>query len=101
VGACPGLTALSERLGVTCAPRANLDPFLNGPQPDHKSLVLRGTDPQIDAAVAVVAAEDEQWLRASLSELRLVKDEWEIGQVRAAVELSVAYVLRGSADEVQ
>jgi Xaa-Pro aminopeptidase len=90
VGPRPGLADLSERLGVTCVPRADLDTFLNGPQPDRKSLVLRGLDPQIDAAVAVADAQDEQWLRASLSELRLVKDEWEIGQLRAAVEVSVA-----------
>jgi Xaa-Pro aminopeptidase len=92
VGPRPGLAEESARLGVTCVPRAGLEIFLNGPQPDHKSLVLRGLDPQTDAAVAVAQAdaEDEQWLRASLSELRLVKDEWEIGQLRAAVELSVA-----------
>jgi Xaa-Pro aminopeptidase len=90
VGPRPGPAELSERLGVGCAPRADLDAFLNGPPPDHKSLVLRRIDPQIDAAVAVAAAEDEEWLRASLSEARLVKDEWEIGQLRAAVEVSVA-----------
>jgi Xaa-Pro aminopeptidase len=97
VGPRPGLADLSERLGLSCVPRADLDTFLNGPQPDHKSLVLRGIDPQIDASVAVAGAEDEQWLRASLSELRLVKDDWEIGQLRAAVELSVA----GFADAAQ
>jgi Xaa-Pro aminopeptidase len=90
VGPRPGLADLSERLGVAAAPRADLDAFLNAPQRDHKSLVLRRIDPQIDAAVAVAAAEDEEWLRASLSEARLVKDQWEIGQLRAAVDLSVA-----------
>jgi Xaa-Pro aminopeptidase len=92
VGPRPGLADLSQRLGVTCVSLAGLDTFLNGPQPAHKSLVLRGIDPQIDAAVPVAQAdaEDEQWLRASLSELRLVKDEWEIGQLRAAVDISVA-----------
>jgi Xaa-Pro aminopeptidase len=90
VGPRPGLAELSERLGVSCVPRADLDTFLNGSQPDHAPLVLRGIDPQVDAAVAGADAADEQWLRASLAEARLVKDEWEIGQLRAAVELSVA-----------
>jgi Xaa-Pro aminopeptidase len=90
VGPRPELADLAERLGVACAPRADLDVILDGPRPDHECLVLRGADPQIDAAVAVADAEDERWLRASLAEARLVKDEWEIGQLRAAVELSVA-----------
>ncbi len=90
VGPRPGLADLAERLGVACAPRADLDAVLDGPRPDHKSLVLRRVDPQIDAAVAVADAQDEEWLRASLAEARLVKDEWEIGQLRAAVDLSVA-----------
>jgi Xaa-Pro aminopeptidase len=90
VGPRPGLADLAERLGVACAPRADLDAILDGPRPDHKSLVLRRVDPQIDAAVAVADAQDEEWLRASLAEARLVKDEWEIGQLRAAVDLSVA-----------
>ena len=90
VGPRPELADLSERLGVACAPRADLDTFLSGPQADCRSFVLRRIDPQIDAAVAVADAQDEQWLRASLAEIRLVKDEWEIGQLRAAVEISVA-----------
>jgi Xaa-Pro aminopeptidase len=96
VGPRPTLTDLSERLGITCVPRDHFDLTLNGPQPGQ-SLVLRRADPQIDAAVAVAAADDEEWLRASLAELRLVKDEWEIAQLRAAVELSAA----GFADAVQ
>ena len=90
VGPRPELADISERLGVACAPRADLDAILDGPSPDGGYLVLRGADPQIDAAVAVAEADDEQWLRASLAELRLVKDEWEIAQLRAAVEISAA-----------
>jgi Xaa-Pro aminopeptidase len=90
VGPRPGLSDLSERLGVACAPRADLDAVLDGLRPDHGYLVLRGTDPQIDALAEVADAEDEQWLRASLAELRLVKDEWEISQLLAAVQISLA-----------
>jgi Xaa-Pro aminopeptidase len=90
VGPRPELADLAERLGVACAPRADLDAMLDGPRPDHECLVLRGADPQVDAAVAVTDAEGEQWLRASLAELRLVKDDWEISQLRAAVSVSAA-----------
>jgi len=88
VGPRPELADISRRLGITCAPRAGLDAVLDGLRPDEESLVLRGADPQVDAAVAVTDGDGEQWLRASLAEFRLVKDEWEIGQLRAAVELS-------------
>jgi Xaa-Pro aminopeptidase len=90
VGPRPELADISARLGIACAPRADLDPILDGLRPDAECLVLRGADPQIDAAVAVSDADGEQWLRASLAEFRLVKDEWEIAQLRAAVELSAA-----------
>jgi Xaa-Pro aminopeptidase len=88
VGPRPELADISGRLGITCAPRADLDAILDSLRPDDEFLVLRGADPQIDAAVAVSDAESEQWLRASLAEFRLVKDEWEIGQLRAAMDLS-------------
>jgi Xaa-Pro aminopeptidase len=103
VGPRPELADMSERLGIACAPRADFDAVLDGLRPDEENLVLRGADPQIDAAVAVADAEGEQWLRGSLAELRLVKDEWEIAQLRAAIALSaagfadVAMVLRQAA----
>ncbi|HTZ24147.1 MAG TPA: aminopeptidase P family protein [Streptosporangiaceae bacterium] len=90
VGPRPELADLSERLGIACAPHADLDAILDSLRPDEKSLVLRGADPQIDAAVAVTDADGEQWLRAGLAELRLVKDEWEIGQLRTAMDVSAA-----------
>jgi Xaa-Pro aminopeptidase len=86
VGPRPELADISERLGIACAPRADLDAILA----DGEYLVLRGADPQIDAALPVTDADDEQWLRGSLAELRMVKDEWEIAQLRAAVDLSAA-----------
>jgi Xaa-Pro aminopeptidase len=89
VGPRPELADLSEHLGIACAPRAALDSLLDGPLTDDDYLVLRGSDPQIDA-LPVADAQDEQWLRASLAEIRLVKDEWEIAQLRAAVDVSAA-----------
>jgi Xaa-Pro aminopeptidase len=90
VGPRPELADISERAGITCAPRADLDAILDSLRPDDEFLVLRGADPQIDAAVAVSDAESEQCLRGSLAEFRLVKDEWEIAQLRAAMELTAA-----------
>jgi Xaa-Pro aminopeptidase len=90
VGPRPELAGISRRLGIACAPRGDLDKVLESLRPDEKSLVLRGSDPQIDATVAVTDADGEQWLRAGLAELRLIKDEWEIGQLRTAMDVSAA-----------
>jgi Xaa-Pro aminopeptidase len=89
VGPRPELADISTRLGIACAPRADLDKVLESLPPDEKSLVLRGTDPQVDA-VAATDSDGEQWLRAGLAELRLIKDEWEIGQLRTAMDVSAA-----------
>ncbi|MFF8813706.1 aminopeptidase P family protein [Streptomyces pactum] len=60
--------------------------------------VVRGHDAGIEAALGekTTAARDEE-LRVFLSELRLVKDEWEIGQLQAAVDSTV----RGFEDVVK
>jgi len=69
--------------------------------------VVRGADPAVDAAVdearaaagldAEAAAAADTELARALSELRLVKDEYEIGQLRLAVEVTA----RGFADVVR
>jgi Xaa-Pro aminopeptidase len=55
--------------------------------------VLRGYDPVVDRAVlgydtAEAGTRDNQ-LASTLSELRLVKDEWEIAQLREAIDATV------------
>ncbi|WKX71649.1 aminopeptidase P family protein [Streptomyces sp. XD-27] len=59
---------------------------------------VRGHDAGIEAALTdKVTAERDEELRGFLSELRLVKDEWEIGQLQAAVDSTV----RGFEDVVK
>ncbi|MGW0697993.1 aminopeptidase P family protein [Streptomyces sp. NPDC002867] len=50
--------------------------------------ILRGHDPVLEAAVDTDEERDAE-LEETLSELRLVKDEWEIRQLRAAVDSTV------------
>ncbi|MFC7587325.1 M24B family metallopeptidase [Nonomuraea antimicrobica] len=57
--------------------------------------MLRGVDASVDAEVPRGADDDE--LAAFLSEMRLVKDEWELGELRSAVEATV----RGFEDVVR
>src|SRR6266511_1832908 len=55
--------------------------------PGH-TRVLRGLDPAVDQAVLGKAERDTQ-LAQTLSELRLVQDEWEIAQLRDAIAATV------------
>lgn len=80
------LAETSAALGIEAAAREDLERALGGNVPTR---VLRGVDAHVDALVAPDVRADAE-LDAFLSELRLVKDEWEIGQLRAAVDWTVA-----------
>ncbi len=76
-GPRPSLAHVSADLGLDTRPLAELAPF------DGRVLTLRGVDPAVDD-LAAPHAEDAELVRA-LSELRLVKDAFEIDEMRAAV----------------
>lgn len=82
----------STELGVTTAPHAELPAALAGCAP-RTTRVLRGLDARADAAVArfdtATRGTRDRELARSISELKLVKDEWEIGQLRDAVDATV------------
>lgn len=80
VGAVPGLQEWRDALGVDVRPLDALEDELASAVPTLRA----GTD---DPRVASVAPSDE--LARVLSELRMVKDDWEIGQLRHAVDLTV------------
>ncbi len=50
--------------------------------------IVRGIDPALEAAVTTDEERDAE-LDGTLSDLRLVKDEWEIGEMRKAVDSTV------------
>lgn len=57
--------------------------------------IVRGVDPALEAAVSTDEERDAA-LEEALSDLRLVKDDWEIGELRKAVDSTV----RGFTDAV-
>jgi Xaa-Pro aminopeptidase len=59
--------------------------------------VLRYVDPFVDDAIAVTDPSRDQALGAILAELRLVKDEWEVRELRHACEITT----RGFEDVVR
>ncbi|GAA3269724.1 aminopeptidase P family protein [Dactylosporangium vinaceum] len=54
-----------------------------------RTRVLRGFDPLVDAAVRSASPERDAELAQTLSELRLVKDAWELEQLQEAIDATV------------
>ena len=86
IGPVPGLKDWSEALGIACRPIEELPTGLRGLVPAWLSTT--GVEPLLDALVETGPAELSE-LRRVMSELRRIKDEWEIGQLREAVDASV------------
>ncbi len=81
------LAEKATELGVEVAPLDQLPAALDDLAPG-RTRVLRGLDPTVDGAVRGHAERDADLAR-TLSELRLVKDDWEIAQLRDAVGATV------------
>ncbi|TDB70770.1 aminopeptidase P family protein [Micromonospora sp. KC723] len=95
VGRRHTLTEKSTELGLPTEDLTGLDAALAGLAPG-RTRVLRGFDARVDAAVRPwdgprvegQPARDRE-LAIAISELKLVKDEWEIAQLQEAVDATV------------
>jgi Xaa-Pro aminopeptidase len=94
VGPRRSLAEWETFLGLTCGPLDEVEKEI-AELPLDSTRVLRGVDATVDAAIAPSPGDGE--LAAVLSELRLVKDEWEIAQLAEAVDATV----RGFEDVVR
>src|SRR4051812_24705264 len=81
-GRRPSLHEMTDSLGLECR---HLDDLQDALSSISKTRVLRGVDPRVDALVDAQDERDTEFATA-LSELRLVKDEWEIGQLQEACD---------------
>ena len=111
VGVRPSLKEVAAETGIDCAHVEELGDALTKDVGEGDGAlavrVVRGADAGVeelvDGARAAAGVDDEQAAESDvelarvLSELRLVKDEWEIGQMRVAV----AATARGFADIVR
>ncbi|MFG2072869.1 Xaa-Pro aminopeptidase [Nonomuraea maritima] len=77
VGPRPDLAEAAELYQIECAHIRDLD--LRGP-----ARVLRGVDASVDARVRPGDGDAE--LTSYLAEMRLIKDEWEVGELQKAVD---------------
>ncbi|GLZ40728.1 aminopeptidase P family protein [Actinokineospora sp. NBRC 105648] len=80
IGAVPGLAEWSAALGIECRPLEELPRALRGQLPEVHA--AKGVDPFLDSLVGAHSPD----LRTTLAELRRIKDDWEIAQLRAAVD---------------
>jgi Xaa-Pro aminopeptidase len=86
------LAEKSVELGIETADLSTL-PGVLGDLAPGRTRVLRGFDPLVDGAVLTYDTGEsgtrDGELATKLSELRLVKDEWEVGQLQAAIDATV------------
>ncbi len=87
VGARPSLEELSAELGLEVRHIDALPDALGSGGPGGKTRVHRDVSPAVDALVAPDESLDVDLARV-LSELRLVKDDWEIGQLQEACDIT-------------
>ena len=83
-GRRPSLKEISSSLGL---PARHIDDLPDALAGSTKTRVLRGVDPRVDALAAGDHGRDAELARV-LSELRVVKDEWEIGQLQQACDIT-------------
>ncbi|MER5866597.1 aminopeptidase P family protein [Kitasatospora sp. NPDC002040] len=83
VGRRPDLAEAEQLTGIRTAHLDDLEKLLTGTQPATR--LLGGVDPLLDALLSA----DSQ-LATTLSELRLVKDAWEVDQLQLSVDLTSA-----------
>jgi Xaa-Pro aminopeptidase len=100
VGRRQTLAEKAGELGLETAALADLEKALADAAP-RRTRVLRGLDPQVDAQVRPWNDKDEKdekakdrrgrdaELAGAISELKLVKDEWEIAQLQDAIDATV------------
>ncbi len=92
-GRRPSLKEISTSLGLEVRHLAELEERLEGAA---KTRVLRDVDSYVDRQVAPDTARDADFARV-LSEMRLVKDEWEVEQLQEACDVTTL----GFADSVR
>ncbi len=92
-GRRPSLNEIESSLGVRCR---HIDELPQALRSSGKTRVLRGVDTSVDGQVVADEGRDEELSRV-LSEMRLVKDSWELEQLQEACDITTL----GFADSVR
>ena len=83
-GRRPSLHEISDSLGIRTR---HLDELGEALGRSGKTRVLRGVDSRVDSAVTGDESADQEFAKV-LAELRLVKDEWELGELQSACDIT-------------
>ncbi|GAB2919806.1 aminopeptidase P family protein [Streptomyces mayteni] len=83
VGPAPGVADWAAALGIEARPLADLDAALAG---RTGAAATPGTDPELARRHGLKA---DPGLATALSDLRMIKDDWEVEQLRQAVDHTV------------
>ena len=83
-GRRPSLSEMSASLGLTVRHVDDLPSALSG---SGKTRVLRGISASVDQLVSSDQSRDDDFARVA-SEMRLVKDDWEIGELAEACDIT-------------
>jgi Xaa-Pro aminopeptidase len=83
-GRRPSLSEISSSLGILCKHIDELPAALSA---NGKTRVLRGVDRVVDGLIAADEGRDQEFARV-VSELRLVKDAWEVDQLQEACDIT-------------
>jgi Xaa-Pro aminopeptidase len=83
-GRRPSLKEISDSLGVATR---HIDDLPSDLSRSAKTRVLRGVDARVDGQVSGDGGRDTEFARV-LSELRLVKDEWEVSELQRACDIT-------------
>jgi Xaa-Pro aminopeptidase len=86
VGGRPALADVEAVLGLRCRPAQQLRDDLGK---DVATRLVRSVDARVDALVEAGDPFPDRELRALISELRLIKDAWEVEQVEAAIATTI------------
>lgn len=92
VGPRATLEAMEQRTGLTCEPLEKLADAVVKDVPGTQVRVLSDVDASLTALIDSARGHDETGdaeLERAVSELRLIKDEWEISQLQQAVDASI------------
>lgn len=90
IGPKPTLAHFAAELDIAVSPLVALKPLLLAASQQGTSIrVISGIDPEVDDLLAEIRPNDgaagDQELDQAASELRLVKDAWEVSELRAAI----------------
>lgn len=88
VGPSPSLDQAAAWTGIACRPLGSLGEDLRTCPGGPPTRLLRGVDPSVDLLLPDGGVRDLE-LESVLSELRLVKDDWEVSEIAAAVDATV------------